>query len=46
MPTLYWDVETRSTVPLEDAGAWRYAGDASTEILYVGSAVDDAEVKF
>jgi DNA polymerase len=45
MPTLFWDIETRSTVPLEDAGAWRYATDPNTEILYVGSAVDDDEVK-
>jgi DNA polymerase len=45
MPTLFWDIETRSTVPLEDAGAWRYAGDPSTEILCVGYAVDDSDVQ-
>ena len=45
MPTLFWDIETRSTVPLEDAGAWRYAADPSTEILCVGYAVDDFAVK-
>jgi DNA polymerase len=45
MPTLFWDIETRSTVSLEDAGAWRYAADPTTEILCVGSAVDDSEVK-
>jgi DNA polymerase len=45
MPRLHWDFETRSTVPLEDAGAWRYAADPSTEILCVRHAVDDDEVK-
>jgi DNA polymerase len=45
MPTLFWDIETRSTISLEDAGAWRYAGDPNTEILCIGFAIDDAEVK-
>src|SRR5262249_7201983 len=45
MPTLFWDIETRSTVSLEDAGAWRYAADPSTEILEVGYAADNAEIK-
>src|SRR5262245_13665904 len=45
MPTLFWDIETRSTVSLEDAGAWRYAADPTTEVLCVGYAVDDAEPK-
>jgi DNA polymerase len=45
MPELFWDFETRSTVPLEDAGAWRYAADPTTEMLSVGYAVDDAEPK-
>jgi DNA polymerase len=45
MPTLFWDIETRSPVSLEDAGAWRYAADPSTEILEVGYAADDAEIK-
>jgi len=43
MPTLFWDFETRSTVSLENAGAWRYAADPSTEVLCVGFAVDDDE---
>ena len=45
MPTLFWDIETRSTVPLEDAGAWRYAADPTTEVLCVGYAVDDSDVQ-
>jgi len=45
MPTLFWDIETRSTVSLEDAGAWRYAADATTEVLCIGFAVDDSEVR-
>jgi DNA polymerase len=43
MPTLYWDIETHSAVSLEDAGAWRYGADATTDVLCVGHAVDDAE---
>ena len=43
MPKLFWDIETRSTVSLEDAGAWRYAADAMTEILCVAFAIDDDE---
>src|SRR5262245_52681585 len=39
MPTLFWDIETRSSVNLELVGAWRYAADA--EVLCVGFAVDD-----
>src|SRR5262249_32920691 len=42
MPLLFWDIETRSTVSLEAAGAWRYAADPTTEVLCVGYAVDDA----
>jgi DNA polymerase len=45
MPTVFWDIETRSTVPLEDAGAWRYAADPTTEVLCVGYAIDDGEPK-
>src|SRR5262249_38466236 len=45
MPILFWDIETRSTVPLEDAGAWRYAADPTTEVLCVGYAVDDSDVE-
>jgi DNA polymerase len=43
MPTLFWDIETRSTVSLELAGAWRYPSDPTTEILCVGYAVDDED---
>ena len=43
MTTLFFDIETRSTVDLTAAGAWRYAADASTEVLCVGYAVDDGE---
>jgi DNA polymerase len=45
MPTLHWDIETRSPVALEDAGAWRYAADPRSEVLCVGYAVDDGEVR-
>jgi DNA polymerase len=44
MPVLYRDVETRSTINLAKAGAWRYAADPSTEVLCVGYAVDDGPV--
>ena len=43
MPKLFWDIETRSTVSLEDAGAWRYAADAMTEILCIAFAIEDHE---
>jgi DNA polymerase len=43
MPIIYWDVETRSTVNLETAGAWRYAADPTTEVLCLAFAIDDAE---
>jgi DNA polymerase family A/CHC2 zinc finger/Toprim domain len=36
-----FDLESRSTVALEVAGAWRYAGDLSTEILCSAYAIDD-----
>src|SRR6516164_11311431 len=45
MPTLFWDIETRSTVSLDDAGAWRYAGDSSTDVWCVGYAVDNAPAR-
>jgi DNA polymerase len=45
MPILFWDAETRSAASLEDAGAWRYAADPSTEVLCVGYAVGDADVQ-
>ena len=43
MPVIFWDIETRSTLALETAGAWRYASDATTEVLCVGFAIDDAD---
>jgi DNA polymerase len=45
VPILKRDIETRSTLRLADVGAWRYAGDLSTEMLCVGYAVDDGPVK-
>jgi DNA polymerase len=45
MPTLHWDLESKSAVALEDAGAWRYAADPTTEVLCVGYAADDAAPK-
>ena len=45
MPTGFFDIESRSKVPLETAGAWRYASDASTEILCVAYAIDDGDPK-
>jgi DNA polymerase len=44
MPTLYRDIETRSAARLDRCGAWRYAADASTEVLCVGYAIDDGPV--
>jgi DNA polymerase len=43
MPVLFWDIETRSMVSLEDAGAFRYAADPGTEVLVIAYAVDDGE---
>ena len=45
MPTLFWDIETRSAENLETVGAWRYAGSPTTEVLCVGFAVDDGDPK-
>jgi DNA polymerase len=42
---LHRDFETRSTVRLELAGAWRYAADSTTEVLCVGYAIDDGPVQ-
>ena len=41
MPILFRDIETRSTLTLADAGAWRYAAASTTEVLCVAYAVDD-----
>jgi DNA polymerase bacteriophage-type len=43
MPTIFWDIETRSTLALEAVGAWRYAADPTTDVLCVGFAIGDAE---
>ena len=43
MPTLHWDVETRSAANLNKVGARRYAVDPTTEVLCVAYAVDDEE---
>jgi DNA polymerase len=43
MPNLFWDIESRSTLSLEIAGAWRYASDLTTEILCIAYAVDDGK---
>ena len=44
MPVLFRDVETKSTLDLRSVGAWRYAGDPTTEVLCIGYAVDDGPV--
>jgi DNA polymerase len=45
MPVLFRDIETRGTLRLADVGAWRYAADATTEVLCVAYAVDDGPVR-
>src|SRR5262249_6306690 len=45
MSIAFFDIESRSTIALDVAGAWRYASDPSTEILCVAYAVDEAEPK-
>jgi AAA domain/DNA polymerase family A/Toprim domain/CHC2 zinc finger len=42
---LYRDFETRSTLNLAKAGAWRYAADPTTEVLCVAFAIDDGPVQ-
>jgi DNA polymerase len=44
MPTLFRDIETRSTLDLKTVGAWRYAADLTTEALCVAYAVDGSLV--
>jgi DNA polymerase family A/Toprim domain/CHC2 zinc finger len=44
MPTLHWDVETRSVANLTLVGAWKYATDPTTETLCIAYAVDDDAV--
>jgi len=43
MPTLFWDIETRSGANLRDCGAYVYAIDPTTEPLCLLYAVDDNE---
>jgi DNA polymerase bacteriophage-type len=43
-PTLFCDVETRSTASI-DVGAHRYAAHPTTEVLCIAYAVDDGPVK-
>jgi Toprim domain/DNA polymerase family A/CHC2 zinc finger len=43
MPTLFWDVETRSAVSLETAGVSRYAVDPTTEIVCISYAVGNRD---
>jgi DNA polymerase family A len=43
MPSLHWDVETRSAANLNKVGARRYAADPTTTVLCIAYAVDDAE---
>ena len=45
MPTLFWDIESRSVADLPRAGAWRYAADPSTEVLVVAFTVDGEPVQ-
>jgi DNA polymerase len=43
MPKIFFDIESRSAVSLEDAGVSRYASDPSTDILCVTYVIDDGE---
>jgi DNA polymerase bacteriophage-type len=38
---LHRDYETRSTIDLTEAGAWKYAAHPSTEVMCCAYAVDD-----
>jgi len=44
MATLYWDIETRSTVDLRKAGVYVYAKDPTTEVLLAAWCIDDGPV--
>ena len=44
--TGFWYLESRSKIPLQTAGAWRYAGDESTEILCGAPAATAKVVNF
>jgi DNA polymerase len=45
MPTLYWDIETRSAVNLRDCGAYIYSIDPTTEPLCIAYAIDVDDVQ-
>ena len=45
MHELFWDTETRSAVSLRSSGAWRYAGDPTTDVLCICYAVDDGDIE-
>ena len=45
MPVLIRDIETRSTLALDDVGAHRYAAHPGTEVLCVAFCVDDGPVQ-
>jgi DNA polymerase bacteriophage-type len=42
---LHRDIETKSTLDLTEVGAWRYAGDPTTDVWCVAYAVDDGPVQ-
>jgi DNA polymerase len=44
-PPVHWDFETRSRLPLNKAGPWKYAADPTTEVLALGFAVGDGPVQ-
>ena len=46
MPTLYCDIETRSTANLRTCGAWVYASDPTTDAICLAYAVDDGNIPF
>jgi DNA polymerase len=43
MRAIYWDIETRSALSLREHGPYTYAGHATTEVLCLVFAVDDAD---
>jgi DNA polymerase len=40
---IFWDVEARSAISLTEAGPWRFASDATTEVLCISYAIGDGE---
>ena len=45
MPILFHDFETKGALDLREVGAWRYASDASTDVLSCAYAVDDGPIQ-